>query len=108
VQRVSQRLGWTRNGAPAQIEQDLCKLLPPEDWDRTSHILIFHGRRICFARKPACAECGVSDACPSAFAAENVGRKAPRARGAAAVPAKKAAKKAAAKAIVVKRVTKAK
>ena len=54
------------------------KLLPRERWNMTSHILIFHGRRICFARKPACEKCGVSDVCPSAFKAELVGRKPPR------------------------------
>jgi endonuclease III len=75
VQRISQRLGWTKNTEPAKIEQDLCKLLSREDWDRASHILIFHGRRICFARKPNCEGCGVNDVCPSAFRAENVGRK---------------------------------
>jgi endonuclease III len=80
VMRVSQRLGWTRNTEPAEIEEDLCALLPREDWDPVSHTLIFHGRRICFARKPNCAGCGVSDACPSAFDAEHVGRKPARAR----------------------------
>ena len=78
VQRIAQRLGWTRNTDPVKIEQDLCKLLPRERWNMTSHILIFHGRRICFARKPACEKCGVSDVCPSAFKAELVGRKPPR------------------------------
>ncbi len=80
VQRISQRLGWTKNTDPVKIEQDLVKLLPREKWDRTSHVLIFHGRRICFARKPSCEKCGISDMCPSAFAAENVGRKPPRLR----------------------------
>lgn len=80
VQRISQRLGWTRNTDPVKIEQDLVKLLPREKWDRTSHVLIFHGRRVCFARKPACETCGVNDVCPSAFRAENVGRKPPRVR----------------------------
>ncbi len=78
VQRISQRLGWTRNTDPVKIEKDLCKLLPRERWNMTSHILIFHGRRICFARKPDCEKCGVSDVCPSAFRAEKVGRKPPR------------------------------
>jgi endonuclease-3 len=78
VQRISQRLGWTRQTDPVKIEQDLCKLLPRPRWNMTSHILIFHGRRICLARKPDCANCGVSDACPSAFKAETVGRKPPR------------------------------
>jgi endonuclease III len=80
VQRLSQRLGWTKNTEPGPIELDLCALFPPEDWDMLSHTLIFHGRRTCFARKPACGACGVSDACPSAFHAENIGRKAPRNR----------------------------
>jgi endonuclease-3 len=80
VQRISQRLGWTKNTEPPKIEQDLCALLPREKWDLTSHVLIFHGRRICFARKPNCGECGVSDVCPSAGEAENVGRKPARTR----------------------------
>lgn len=80
VQRLSQRLGWTRHTEPGPIELDLCALFPREDWDMISHTLIFHGRRVCFARKPACAACGINDACPSAFNAENVGRKAPRRR----------------------------
>jgi endonuclease III len=87
VQRIAQRLGWTRNTTPEKIEQDLMKLFPRSLWDRLSHVLIFHGRRICFARKPACHSCPVNDACPCAFRAENVGRKAPsprRGRGAAA------------------------
>jgi endonuclease-3 len=45
-----------------------------------SHTLIFHGRRVCFARKPACASCGVSEDCPSAFHAEDIGRKPKRVR----------------------------
>ncbi len=81
VQRVSQRLGWTKNTDPAKIEKDLCALLPRKDWDTASHVLIFHGRRICFARKPNCEGCGVNDVCPSAFKANNVGRKPPRTRG---------------------------
>jgi len=80
VQRISQRLGWTKNDDPAKIEQDLCALLPRSEWDRTSHVLIFHGRRICKAIKPDCKACPVSDACPCAFNAELVGRKAARTR----------------------------
>lgn len=75
VQRISQRLGWTKETDPTKIERELCALLPRSEWDSTSHTLIFHGRRICFARKPNCSECGVNDVCPSAFRAENVGRK---------------------------------
>jgi endonuclease III len=80
VQRIAQRLGWTKHTDPEDIERDLMKLFSKQDWDRLSHILIFHGRRICSARKPACAACPVNDVCPSAFHAENVGRKPPRLR----------------------------
>jgi endonuclease-3 len=80
VQRISQRLGWTKETSPEKIELDLMKLVPRRHWDLVSHLLIFHGRRICTARKPACAACPVNQLCPSAFNAENVGRKPPRAR----------------------------
>ena len=75
VQRISQRLGWTKHTEPQDIERDLMALFPRSDWDMLSHTLIFHGRRVCAALKPACAACPVSAECPSAFAAENVGRK---------------------------------
>ena len=71
VQRISQRLGWTKHSDPAKIEKDLCALIPRDEWDMTSHVLIFHGRRICFARKPNCEGCGVNDVCPSAFRARS-------------------------------------
>jgi endonuclease-3 len=85
VQRISQRLGWTKQTDPVKIESDLCKLLPRDRWDIASHILIFHGRRMCIARKPDCEKCGVNDVCPSAFRAETVGRKPPRAARVSAV-----------------------
>ncbi len=78
VMRLSQRLGWTKHDEPIAIEQDLMKAIPRNDWNPTSHILIFHGRRICFAKKPNCEGCGINDTCPSAFRAELVGRKPPR------------------------------
>lgn len=78
VQRISQRLGWTTETTPEKIEQDLMKRFPQQVWDPLSHTLIFHGRRLCTARSPACAACGVSEACPSAFDAEQVGRKPAR------------------------------
>ncbi|MCA9631356.1 MAG: endonuclease III [Myxococcales bacterium] len=85
VQRIAQRLGWTQETTPEKIEAELMQLFPREDWDMLSHTLIFHGRRICSARSPACAACPVTDACPSAFNAENVGRKPPRSRSKADV-----------------------
>lgn len=75
VMRLSQRLGWSRAHDPDKIERDLCAILPRSEWDHTGHVLIFHGRRCCFARKPLCADCGVADVCPSAFDADDVGRK---------------------------------
>jgi endonuclease-3 len=92
VQRLSQRLGWTKNDKPETIEQDLMKTFPREDWDMLSHTLIFHGRRVCFAQRPACAGCGINDTCPSAFAAEHVGRKPLRERPRPAAKGKKATK----------------
>lgn len=80
VQRLSQRLGFTKQTEPLEIEQDLMKIFPESDWDPLSHVLIFHGRRVCSARKPACSACSAQKDCPSAFQAENVGRKAPRPR----------------------------
>lgn len=83
VQRIAQRLGWTHHTEPADIEQALCRLFPRDDWDILSHTLIFHGRRICGAVKPSCAACAISDACPSAHIAVQIGRKPPRVRKAA-------------------------
>lgn len=80
VQRVSQRLGWTTQGTPESIEKDLMDRFPRESWDPLSHTLIFHGRRVCSARKPACGGCAVAKQCPHAFRAENVGRKPPKRR----------------------------
>lgn len=90
VQRIAQRLGLTENAAPEKIEQDLMKLFPQKDWDVLSHTLIFHGRRLCTARSPACAACPVERDCPSAFRADAVGRKPvrPRKRAAAIVRAR--------------------
>ncbi len=76
VQRLSQRLGWTKQTKPELIEKELTKLFPVDDWIMLSHVLIFHGRRVCTARAPACGSCPVTDACPSAGSAEDVGRKA--------------------------------
>ncbi len=80
VMRLSQRLGWSKHTDPEKIERDLCAILPREEWDHTGHVLIFHGRRCCFARKPDCPACNVNDVCPAAFDAEEIGRRPRRER----------------------------
>jgi endonuclease-3 len=65
VRRLSQRLGLTRQEDPVKIERDLVRLVPRADWARFPHLLIWHGRRICDARRPRCEDCVVSDLCPS-------------------------------------------
>ena len=90
VLRLAQRLGWSKKTDPEKVEADLCKILPRQEWDHTGHVLIFHGRRCCHALKPQCGDCSVSDVCPSAFDAVNVGRKTGPGRGAAARGAAKA------------------
>jgi len=66
VTRLSLRLGLTKQHAPEKIEQDLMKLVPQRDWTLFSHLLIWHGRRRCYARKPDCPNCEVAKLCPSA------------------------------------------
>jgi endonuclease III len=65
VRRLSQRLGLTRNEDPVKIERDLQRVVPRPDWARFPHLLIWHGRRICVARRPLCEECVVESLCPS-------------------------------------------
>ncbi len=65
VGRVSRRLGLVRADDPIRAEQELMRLFPREDWTALSHLLIFHGRRVCVARRPRCAECVLNDICPS-------------------------------------------
>jgi endonuclease-3 len=65
VRRLSQRLGLTRQQDPVKIERDLIRLVPREDWARFPHLLIWHGRRVCHARRPRCEECVLTDLCPS-------------------------------------------
>jgi endonuclease III len=64
VRRVSARLGLTKHTEPDKIEQDLMRVVPRENWTQFSHLLVFHGRSICVARKPKCPECPVYDLCP--------------------------------------------
>jgi endonuclease-3 len=66
VRRLSQRLAFTRQEDPVKIERDLMRLVPHPDWARFPHLLIWHGRRVCDARRPACEECPLAlDLCPS-------------------------------------------
>lgn len=65
VGRISRRLGLTRLADPVKVELVLMKLFPRKHWTLLSHLLIFHGRRVCVARRPRCAECVLNDLCPS-------------------------------------------
>jgi endonuclease-3 len=65
VQRLSKRLGLTPETDPLKIEFDLQRVFPNQDWSKYSITLIWHGRRICFARKPNCTECPINHLCPS-------------------------------------------
>jgi endonuclease-3 len=65
VKRLSNRLGLTSESTPEKIERDLMALVPQEEWIDIGHLLIFHGRRVCRARKPDCPNCTLSDLCPS-------------------------------------------
>ncbi|HUP51543.1 MAG TPA: endonuclease III [Longimicrobiales bacterium] len=65
VKRLSTLLRFTREETPEKIEQDLMKLFPRERWTLLAHLLIWHGRRVCIARRPKCEECAVSHLCPS-------------------------------------------
>jgi endonuclease-3 len=65
VGRLSLRLGLTRETDPVKVEQELMPLIPREDWTMLAHVLVFHGRRICYARTPKCEICVLSEICPS-------------------------------------------
>ena len=65
VQRLSNRLDLTRNEDPKKIEQDLMKVIPQDKWIIFSHQLIWHGRRVCIARKPRCVDCNLEKICHS-------------------------------------------
>lgn len=68
VKRLTTRLGFTQKSDPVKIERDLMKLLPQPEWENWSIRLIYHGRAVCMARKPACDRCELADLCPSAQA----------------------------------------
>jgi endonuclease III len=63
--RLARRFGWTTQTDPDKIERDVAGLLPRSEWTPASHRLIWHGRRVCHARRPACGACGIARLCPS-------------------------------------------
>lgn len=65
VKRITALLGFTKATDPEKIEQDLMKLVPQDQWCEASHLIIFHGRRTCIARRPQCELCTLADLCPS-------------------------------------------
>jgi endonuclease III len=67
VMRLSQRLGWSKEKNRDKIERDLLELIPKEKWFEVNYLLISHGRKICGAKKPNCANCVINELCPSAF-----------------------------------------
>jgi endonuclease-3 len=67
VKRLAQRLELSKNRNPDKIEMDLMELVPKKQWPRLADLLIFHGRRVCTAKKPNCKICVINELCPSAF-----------------------------------------
>jgi len=67
VRRLAERLGLTKSKTPDKIEKDLMEVVPKEKWARFTDLLIFHGRRVCIAKKPKCSQCVLREFCPSAF-----------------------------------------
>lgn len=66
VKRIAHRLGWvSTNNDAVKVEKELMQLIPKEQWIEISHLLIFHGRRICFARRPDCTACLLNEVCPA-------------------------------------------
>jgi endonuclease-3 len=63
--RLSRRFGWTTETDPEKVEQEVGALFPRKDWTFLSHCMIWHGRRVCFARRPACGACALASMCPS-------------------------------------------
>ncbi|WP_426996905.1 endonuclease III [Pseudarthrobacter sp. N5] len=68
--RLARRFGWTESDDPVRIESDVAELFEPKDWTMLSHRVVFHGRRVCHSRKPACGACPVANWCPSYGAGE--------------------------------------
>jgi endonuclease-3 len=69
--RLARRFAWTTSEDPVQVEKEVGELIPRKDWTMLSHRMIFHGRRVCHARKPACGACSLRRDCPSAGTGEN-------------------------------------
>ena len=65
VGRLARRLGWSTSKDAVKVERDIAALVPPERWTMLCHRLIFHGRRVCHSRRPACGACVLADLCPS-------------------------------------------
>jgi endonuclease-3 len=63
--RLSRRFGWSKNQDPVKVESDVSKLIAEKEWTNLSQRLIWHGRRVCFARNPACGACVLKGICPS-------------------------------------------
>jgi endonuclease III len=63
--RLARRWAWTTNTDPVKVEQDVAALIPAQEWTILSHRVIWHGRRVCHARKPACGACAIANLCPS-------------------------------------------
>src|SRR5262249_44678305 len=84
VQRLSRRLGLTKELDPEKIERDLMAIIPQKEWTIFSHRMIFHGRQVCFARKPNCEGCLLNPVCPKidvpGITTQNVSRKGAKAQ----------------------------
>lgn len=63
--RLARRLGWTTHTDPVKVERDIELIFPAKNWTQLSHLVLWHGRRVCHARKPACGACSVAKKCPS-------------------------------------------
>jgi len=74
--RLARRFGWTDSDDPVKVESDVAELFEPRDWTMLSHRVVFHGRRVCHSRKPACGACAVANWCPSYGAGETDPEKA--------------------------------
>lgn len=86
VTRLSRLLGLTESDDPVRIESDVCALVPAREWGTLGLRLILHGRRVCVARRPRCADCALADFCPSAFTPTRQAARAPRSKAVPVTP----------------------